>query len=223
MKKTGILKYDKTLVLSESDIVNLSNILNFYCTELSYKATTCGETSIAFESIQELLSYDNFKKGKIKTLKILGFNQHYRIFDLNLYGQRNSAPFVECEYSFKNADDEINFSAKLKTFFEKTTEAYYQYIISTFSIFFALIFGLIYLIKINWPPSTSFLLSGLFDILIIYYLIERKILKFLFPSITFLWGEEIKKHAARVSIRKNLFWCVIVAVIISIAVTKIPF
>lgn len=221
MKKTSILKYDKTLVLSESDIINLSNILGCYCTELNYRATTYDETSIAFESIQELLSYDNFKKGKIKTLRISGFNQHHRIFELTFYGQRSSAPYVECEYSFKNTDDEISFTTKLNSFFEKTTEAYYQYMISTLSVLFALIGVLIYIVKINWPPSNFLVLATTFDILMAYYLIDRKLLKFLFPSITFLWGEEIKKHSKRTDLRKQLFWGVIITVIISIFVTKV--
>ena len=208
MVTNGIFKFEKNIVLDESTLSELHNILLNYCTVIKYRATTQDSKALEFESCDELLAYDNFKKSKITELEITGYSEHKRIFSLDCYGKRHASPHIECRYSFTDPNSETLFISHLKKFFEKRVECYNHHLFTSILIAVVLVTSSLYLIiKHNMTDSSIFTLALLG--VIAYYLIENKILKALFPPIVFRWGEEIKAHKSRTALRNNLFWVVI--------------
>lgn len=209
MVTKGIFKFDKNTVLDESTIKELHNLLLKYCSEIKYEANTKDGKSHEFESCDELLSYGNFKNEKIVELEATGYNGYKRVFTLDFYGKRHSAPYIECRYNLADPDTETLFLANLTKFFDKRVECYNHHLISSLIIGGALFVGSLYLVlKYNMGTSAMWAL-GLFEV-IAYYLIENKILKALFPPVVFCWGCETKAHHSRTSLRNNLFWTIIV-------------
>lgn len=215
MVTKGIFKFDKNTVLDKSTIKELHGLLHKYCSEIRYEAKTKGGKSHEFESCDELLSYDNFKNEKIVELEATGYNGYRRVFTLDFYGRRHSAPYIECRYNLADQDTETIFLANLTKFFEKRVECYNHHLISSLIIGAALFIGSLYLVlKYNMGTSAMCAL-GLFEV-IAYYLIENEILKALFPPIVFCWGYEKKVHHSRTTLRNNLFWTIIIGFVLSI-------
>jgi len=212
MKKRGKFKYDKNIVLDKDSFMELEAFLRKYCISVKYDVTTWNEDSIEFDTNEELFKHDNFKKGKIKELELSGYNRHDRIFTLKLLGKRHSAPYVECKYSFDNVDTETSFIAGLTRFFDKNTECYHQHLITSLLIALALLAGSCYFSFRYELIHTGAMWAVMFFTVLLYYFVENKILKYLFPPVVFLWGMEIKKHKTRTAVRNNIFWCIFVAI-----------
>ncbi len=209
MVTKGIFKFDKNTVLDQSTIKELHDLLLKYCSVVKYEAKTKNGKCHEFVSCDELLSYDNFKKERIVELEVTGYNGH-RVFTLDFYGERHSAPYIECRYRLSDPNTETLFLNDLTKFFEKREECNNHHLVSSVTIGAALFIGAFYLVlKYNLGTSAMWALA-LFEV-ITYYLIENKILKALFPPVVFCWGNETKVHHSRTTLRSNLFWAVIVS------------
>ncbi len=215
MVTKGTFKFDKNTVLDESTIKELHCLLLKYCSEIKYEAKTKDGKSHELESCIELLSHDNFKGNKIVELKVTGGIRYKRVFTLNIYGNRYSAPYIECDYEFADPDTETVFLENLKKLFEKKVECYNHHLVSSIIIVAALFAGYSYLVLKNNMEISAVWTLAFFEV-ITYYLIENKILKVLFPPVVFCWGNEIKVHNSRKSLRNYLFWTVIVGVALSV-------
>ncbi|MBR3297929.1 MAG: hypothetical protein IKI64_01865 [Clostridia bacterium] len=219
------LSFKKRLVLSPDRINELDSILKKYCDEIQYSATTDNATSLTFENREELLSYDNYMNGRIKSLNIACSSSDYStsidIIVAPRFTLKNET--ASCSYKFDNNDKERLFVDAWKTLMEKSAEYQASYMISKAFVF---IFGLclslyltiVLLNNAEWHsgaylPLTAFIMNTFLKRL--YQ--NSSLLNRVFPPAVFPWGEENKRHSKRIAWRSNLFWAAIVPTLISIA------
>ena len=232
MKLEGKFDYKKALILTPNRIQELESIFLKYCTSVSYDATTVADTEISFSSFDELLNYDNFQDRKIKELTVTGRQGRDRVvsclfgtvgFTL-LWGYDETCI---CRYSVLTVDIETTIRSDILTFLKKITAP--AWIAGKFRFF-----GLLGCISLYAAPFLLFFgkntvkdidaTSAIICILCSYCLIkslkliDKHILAKFFPPVVFLWGEEQVQYEKYDKTRKNIFWCVIVAIIVGIIV-----
>ena len=216
MKKRSIFKFSKNIIIDKQGFNELVSILQDYCDYVNYYIVTKNDDKIEFDNKEELLEYDNYKDGRIKNLELLGYKKREKNFCLNMYGKRHTPPYIECDYSFRDIDQETCFVKRLKIFFNKNVEGYCFHLTLSILIAIILVISSIYYLCIKYvSTSTEIMWAAAFWVIFIYYLIENKLLKYFFPPITFAWGEEIKRYKKRSELKKNIFWCVIVALFVT--------
>lgn len=215
MVKKGTFTFNKNIVLDETSIRDLNSLLSDFCSRIEYQVITKNNDNIVFNSLEELLLYDNFKKGKIKKLEFVGKINSIIVFVLNLHSKRHSPPYVIGTYSFNNLNMETLFISSLNKFFEKRVECYYHHCVSSIVLGLSMFIGSFYLILRNELFDYTSMISIAFYLVLIYTFIENIVLKYLFPPVVFLWGKELDVHKTRTDIRKNIVWVIIVPTIMA--------
>ena len=232
MTLDGRFEYKRALVLTPERIKELETIFRKYCERVFYEATTVAETDISFVSVDELLNYDNFQNRKLKSLTVTGRNGIDRIVTCTFVPD-NIKIFVGygetciCRYTVSTVDAETTLKADILTFLKKVTASFW--LIGKFRLF-----GLLGCVSLYIFPSlllfgrvsdaewsfSRFILSLLlgYGLVAIIRLVDRCVLEKLFPSIVFLWGEETEYYEKCDRMRKNIYWCVIVAIVVGIVV-----
>lgn len=232
MTLDGRFEYKRALVLTPERIKELETICKKYCERVLYEATTVAETDISFASVDELLNYDNFQNRKLKSLTVTGRSGIERIITCT-FSPDNINIFVGygetciCRYTVSTVDTEITLKADILTFLKKSTASFWM-------IGKVRLFGLLGCVSLYIFPSLLFwgrvsdlessfsriilsLLLG-YGLVTIIRLVDRCVLEKLFPPIVFLWGEETEYYEECDRMRKNIFWCVIVAIVVGIVV-----
>lgn len=232
MKLEGRFEYKKALILTPERVRELETILLKYCNNVSYVATTLVDTDISFESVDELFGYDNFQTRRIKSLTVTGREGFERIVSCTF--DANSLKFFVgygttcmCRYTVSTIDMETALRTDILIFLKKVTPAFWLIgkfrffgllgFISLYAFPFLLFFGRTD--SIEWPLY-KFILPLLFGLGVveILRLVDHCVLEKLFPPIVFLWGEEKGYYEKCDRMRKNTFWCVIVAIIVGVVV-----
>lgn len=233
MTLKGRFEYEKALVLTPERIRELEKIFLEYCKNISYKATTVTDTEIIFSSVDELLDYDNYYSRRIKSLTVTGKDGLDEIVSC-IFGADGLEVFSGysktciCKYTTSTVEMEKSLRDRILEFLKKSTAQYW--LIGKIRIFGILTFasgialGYIWLggthsdSEINIPVSiflgTIIIACALLSLV---RLIDRHGLKKIFPAVAFAWGEEAKSYERFERIRHNLFWAVIVAIIVGIA------
>ena len=219
------LSFKKRLVLSPDRINELDATLKKHCDKVQYSATTDTETSLTFENLDELLEYDNYKNGRIKSLKITCTSSDYSTsIDIIIAPQFTlKHETAICSYEFDNNDKERLFVDAWKTLMAKSAEYQVSYMISKSIIFvfllcLSLFLTIVLLSNAQWRtiahlPIVALIMSVFFRRLAP----NISLLNRVFPPAVFPWGEERNRHLKRIAWRSNLFWAAIVPTVISIA------
>lgn len=79
----GCLKYYKALFFSSERMRELHSLLLSYCERIIYETETFNQRSIRFDSIDEMLSYDNYDKMRLKEIVIYGYSKNAQVFALH--------------------------------------------------------------------------------------------------------------------------------------------
>ena len=228
----GKMGYKRALILDSDKISELEVILKQFVSKIEYEVETQQGTSIEFAGKDELLNYDNFGKKKIKTLTVSGYNDYKRIiclefgsvFSLNLFRRYGSV--FEGKYKLSTVNEEAGFQKQINDWLNKSTASYW--LVGKFSLFRTL-FYLCALItfynavnnaepaKLNLSISHFILLVFISFVLVwLTYAFDKYIMESLFPSISFLWGEEVKRQKKMTLRRSNVFWAVIIALVVGV-------
>lgn len=85
----GCLKYYKALFFSSERMRELHSLLLSYCERIIYETETFNQRSIRFDSIDEMLSYDNYDKMRLKEIVIYGYSKNTQVFRLTLSASRS--------------------------------------------------------------------------------------------------------------------------------------
>lgn len=228
----GRFEYKKALILTSERIRELETILLKYCERVTYEATTVAETEVSFVSVDELLSYDNFQNRKLKSLTVNGRNGIDRTVTC-MFAPDNVRFFVGygetciCRYTVSTVDTETTLKSEILTFLKKVTASFW--LIGKFRLFgllgcislyifpSLLLFGGIRSTEWSFAMLIPSLLLG-YGLVAITRLLDRYVLERLFPPIVFLWGEEAEYYEKCDGMRKNIFWCIIVAIVVGIVV-----
>lgn len=225
MKKKSEIKFYEHILLNNSRLSELNIILMKYSDSISYNVETKDKSKIQFSSLDELLGYDNFNKGRITSLTIYCFNKTIMSHSIVVHIPSSvGKETVTVEYEFASVDEESTFSAEIRKLIEKSTEYSKIYQISNWILCIALL-GLGFTqIVFEYKANPSYeLLSKAFFIYeggatFLYWLLSHQILDRLFPRIVFLLGEEVGQYERLKKMREFLFGLIISGLIIGLIV-----
>ena len=239
----GKFKYNRALTLTPERMKELERIILKYCSNIQYKAETINESEISFASLDELLDYDNFANGRLKSIEIRGNGETVKSLYLTIDSDTFALGIIWCgrtgysHYVVGTTDIETNLKNDLQLFFQKATSPYW--LIAKFRLYrlMALLSGICfaYLLLFGGESGyTRFDLLSLRSIIIIVVsiiialgliklckVIDDHFLARLFPPVSFVWGEEKFQQEKYNRWRNNLFWGVIIAIIVGIITTFI--
>ncbi|BCN32087.1 hypothetical protein [Anaeromicropila herbilytica] len=233
----GRIKYKNALIVNKELLQNMDRILSKYYDNICYNTTLRNGDIIDYDSLEELVSYDNYGKRKIKNLRMYSLANFSIDFDLNGLSIHSYSSTVLGNYSIKNYDDSIIIENKLLEEIKKYKQPWYCTLFSKISIVYFLIFltfliVLANLITLANHNSTKDNMSiseyvnvtfiGTAIILGVSYFCSR-IRDALFPPLIFYWGHEIEKYNELKGIRTQIFWGVIIASMLPIVPSLIKF
>lgn len=236
MKISGLCKNHKTIKLTPENLNQLESNLLKYCSSIEYSCTTINGNDIQFDSLNELLNYDNYGKSSIKSLLLLGYRQYHRVIRIDFETKDvyflNYNTSCECSYECDSTESEILLVKMLRDFFNKHKTSYWVIgKFSLFSLYFLFSLSLLVFLYIKDKSifdRTEFVLSEVIPIFVaicigefLLWQIDKKVLLKILKPTVFYWGEEVKAYDKYSKLRSNLFWCVLIAIAVGIAVAYI--
>ena len=228
MKRTKSFRYFKDVYLDTNRMNELYSLLIKHCDDLAIEVKTVDNSSIVFDSYDELMAYDNFKKNRIKRLVMRGYSKGVglnSIIDITFTTEYPLLSTVDYTCNFRSSEDEAVFLSDMQYFLEKSKRSRLPLIFVNV-LFIALLSVILFIIiRTFWPDITGNLCfaGGLSIVLgIIYGLAFSDFVwsKF-FPPVSFAWGEAVTYYNQLAKIRSNIFWGIIVTFIIGIIVNII--
>ena len=198
---------------------NIDELLREYFEKPKYSAQLINGDEVEFESVSELISYDNFSNRAIKTMRIgFGIGNYIRIEPSMAFinGYKST---LEMDFEVENNDksEEIMYTAASKF---------------TLMHICILLGGLSFISNLNvlithktddGTMSNSTIVAAVTVGVVIMLLISAAlswIIKQYFPAIVFYLGENIKSVEKKSKTKSNIFWCIIVAGIVSAIVSS---
>ena len=230
-------KYNKSLIIDKESLIELNNLYTEIGTTAEYTILTENNIHYNFDNLDELLQY-NFS-DPIRELKIsrhdytrkanldIEFKVDY-ISIFTVYG-------TICEISYSTADENIDILLKEKIlqFYKKNKT--YNWIIGKFGIYcylaiIILLIGCFLLLKdlinhtsISLPITMSIFIYWIISI-IAFNLIRKLdivICKKIFNPIVYYIGKQKEKWDKVQKNKSNVFWGVIIAIVVGIVTTAI--
>ena len=231
MMLEGWFEYKKALILTPERINELEKILLKYSESVSYEGKTVANTAISFTSMDELLIYDNLRNRKLKSLTVIGKrNKYERVVtcEFEAGGLGILVGYDEtcvCSYNVSNVDIETTLREDIQTFLKKITARYWLFgKFRIVGLMMALCLLLVsYILNVGVKRSGNldvkvFLFTTIAGILIARgaIMIDRYVIRELFPPLSFLWGEAVDQGKRMEVWRSNLFWVIIVGILLAI-------
>lgn len=230
----GRFHYSKSLVLPADRLSGLAEILGRYCDRIRYEAVTVNNLNIAFQSKEELLSYDNYGKKRVKELVISGYHGLSRVFRFELLSEKEWFSLLgywktaKCSYSFSDMKDADHFQSDVMSLLHKATPSYWwvgklsvwgiMWLSSLLSTTYNLFAGKS--LEYHGSAGVFFLVLILvIAVMVLFAAVDRFLIGSLFPPITFAWGEELRRAQKYSNLRSNIFWCVIIAILVGLVTT----
>lgn len=230
MIKNRLYTYRKRIVLTIDRMQELRNLLLKHGDSIRYSVITSNNANIIFDSFDELCGFSNFGEDKISSLNLScqNKNDYHSSIDIDFISEHFIyTDSVRCKYCFSSVDSESVLVNDLEKLLEKTAIFDKQYSICKYvSCVLFLLIGL-YLIlfpingtpiykAVSWPMLVAILFIFEFMARGLHFLFVKHFLNRLYPKVIFAWGEESKSYKRLENLRSNLFWGVIVALIISL-------
>lgn len=236
MKLYDKFGYKKAITVDEKVLIELDECIRKYFSSPQYKAQLLDGSSIVFESLEELLAYDNVGKKSFMYLNVdFGYSNSLE-FKPSISWVHSYGYSVSAEYVTKEKNDSILFKEELYKIMEKGKRSRFYTFITKVSMFYFLcivaglgigLFGTLFLLGVNTTSSTVVTMDTInmwcvsaFLILLISYILSS-IRKRIFPVISFKLGDGIKVVERLNDLRSKCFWGVIVAGIVSVITGKI--
>ena len=237
MTISGRIKKKKAITITPERLKSLCEIILKHCERLEFSGETYSKTTITFDNLDELLNYDNFKPRRLIGLEITGYINHSRkisieIGDLNFSPVTNYGSTIRCSYNFPTTDEETIFKSDMDIWFEKAKSSYW--LLGKFSFNGALFLPSITItfirfclgLKVDIDTSNVSLLLAVIivsiltvAIIFLFKYIDAYFLGNLFPAIVFNWGEETNRFEKWQKYRSNIFWGIIMAIIVGLVTT----
>lgn len=235
---SGSIARKKAITITPERLRQLHALIAKYCERVEFTAETVADTRISFESIDELLSYDNFKPRRIKMLEVTGYNQYSRVIttyigDWKILSIFNYGTTIRCDYQLTSVDAERLFLSAFEDWYKMSIARYW--LLGKFSLngvllipgaffwFLRLVCGGSPLIEIDFGNYTllaalAILTLGAFVVIKIINYIDVFFFANLFPAVAFLWGEEEGRYKRWDALRINLLWGIVIATLVGLLV-----
>ena len=232
MKVNGSIDYKNSTTLNENQIREIDAIVNEYLGTPEYSAELISGDKITFDNLEELLHFDNFENRKIEKIIIrVDYGTYIYIdCDSKIYP-------VHGDYGISSVDKSDEFKRKIISVLNKgKRNKIYEFFAMSYyiGVFFSIWVTItIYSFLMSNPSELKKLPNGvsylivmicaLFGILL-FYLLEKinKWIKSLFPRLVLYIGEEKEKENKREKLRGNIFWVIVVGLLVSISGGLLP-
>lgn len=228
----GKIKFKDAIIVDEKLLCELEEIILTFYKEINYSCILSSDDSIDFESLEELLNYENTKMRKIERLKISFGHFNEIVFKPTISAFCSYKYTVEGTFKTEDNNNSILFPKKIQDALEKNKQSKWYTIITKISLmhFMSLLFGasigssvsLLYTKGINISQETGYIpsivnLGIAFGILcILFAIIFSKCRNILLPPIAFKIGEQIKEIEKGRDLFSKIVWGVVVAFLISL-------
>lgn len=231
---SGKIKRKKAVTILPERLKSLCVIILKHCERLEFSAETYAKTSICFDSIDELLEYDNFKPRRIISVGIDGYIGYSRVLsvqigDLNFSPVVNYGSTVRCDYKLPSVDAETIFKTDFETWYKKVTSSHWLLGKFSFNGLFFVPSAFITLIRFLSGVDVGIdltngliigalvvVIASVFALIHILKLLDVHLLGNLFPAVAFLWGEETQRNEKWEKFRSNLLWGVLLALLLGL-------
>lgn len=231
------LKYNKSLKIDKEALKELDNLYSEIGTQAEYSIVTEDNIHYTFDNLEELLQYDF--SNEIKVLKI-GRHDYMKKANLDIEFKVDYisiftvySTIVEISYSTSDENIDILLKEKISQFYKKY--ATHNWIIGKFGIYcylsiLILIIAAIVLVvdfinnnSISIPISMGVIIYCIISWIGLFLIrrFDTFICKKLFKPIIYYIGKEKDKSDKVDKIKSNIFWGVIVAIIVGIITTII--
>lgn len=234
MRIHGKIQFKEAIIVDKKLLTDLEAVILSFFKKVIYKCKLCNDDNIEFESLEELLNYQNNKSRKIVSLEIkfdcnkINFGPTFSMYN----GYRCT---VSGEYEVYDSDMSILFSEKVKRVLENGRRSKWYTFLTKISMMHFIIFILAISIgttihsvikegvvgKEVYTINSLNLSMVIVILIIVISVILAKCRNALLPAISFMIGEqiqEIKRNEDRFS---KIFWGILVAFIVSFIVAKI--
>ena len=235
MKVSGKLSYKSAIIVNDVFFQDMDKLISEYFEKPKYSAQLINGDEVEFESVSELISYDNFSNRAIKTMRIgFGIGNYLRIETTfsSINGYRST---MEMEFEVDNNDKSEEIKRKVELICEKHKQSLLYTLASKFTfmhvcfvmMFISFVSNLRVLIihktdSVEMSNSTIVAVCTVATVvLILLNVLLSLLIKKFFPAIVFYLGENIKKIEKNSKLKSNIFWGVIVAGIVSAVVSLI--
>ena len=231
----GSFKYKSAIILTRERVKEIEKTLLKDFNDLNCYVITYSKDTVRFDTIDELLDYDNFGEWKIKSLHIDGTKpggQKIEIYfraEMGLLVSFSST--IEISYTVSDLKEIVALKEQALLIFKKCKAPYN--LISKFALYSVIcIISIVSAIfTLSLPDvqiaTLAFNVKSIVVMMLTGIIAGFLIIKFptgwgkLFPPIVYYWGEEIGVSDRRNQLRTNIFWGVFVALIIGVITTYI--
>lgn len=227
--------FKKAIIVTEASLRKLDKMLREHYKGIGYHAYVKDYTNVHFETLDELVEFDNYKRNKLEEIKIVAGNSDYAN-DLEIEIGNIDWAFpglfyistIRCRYDTKDSGFDVVISKKLDDCFNSMTAWYW--LLNKFHF----LISVPILVLVGWYTYKA--LGGT-------YVLPEKIdtvgkslgfigflgllvlavfgLQWMFPIKLFNLGLETKRIKRMESTRKFVFVAVILTIILGVIVNKI--
>lgn len=224
----GKIEFAKALAVDEKLLKELESVLSEYYDDITYNVWLINGNRVRFESLEELIDYDNFEERRISRLMITMEYTNEIIFDTTISPINSYKNTVVVTYCMNDSDKSHIFNKKVKSILEKHKRTTSYTAFTKISTIYFCIAGLIassisyiysWATGIATETTTltySVIVNGtIFSVIVlifIFWILSKARIK-IAPPITFKIGCEIKEDEKREKLRGNILWGVIIATI----------
>lgn len=231
----GNIKFKEAIIVDEKMLKELEEVIEEFFEDITYKCVLCNDDKIKFDSLQELLSYENIKTRSIKKM-IVSFDKCNEIVFEIIGSIINSYKYtIQGSYKVDDSNKSILFSEKIDSIFKRHRRNKWYTILSKISFmhFWLLFFGISLVssmrsiveqgIEQGYIYTTNAVNLSIIAALLIcgIWVLILKFRDILFFPISFMIGEQIDIIKKREDIASKIFWGIIIAFIVSFIVAKI--
>lgn len=237
MNISGKIEKRKAIAVDEASLKNLYDIVLQYSENVKFEGTTVSDSTnatIQFNDIDELLAYENNKWRRLLGLKIYGNVRSTQTIVVDIrentlaLSLMNYEKTFEFSYHVDSIESETILKRRVEEWFEKVKCNYWR--IGKLSLFRVLI--ILFLIfsclplpspKTDTVPQTNYIIMmmaaiGGFCVLVLIgvlaNMVDKYVLKNLYPPVAFLWGDEIRRYEEWAKWRSQILWGIFVAPIL---------
>lgn len=231
----GRMQYKSAIVVNDVFFRDLDRMLEEYFEKPRYSADLLNGDNIEFDSVSEVMDYDNFSSRAISTIRIsygIGNYIYIRPTISFINGYKST---IEMSFEIDSSDKCEEIKRKAKIIFDK----HKQSTLYTMASKFAMMHICILLLALSFISNLHVLLApknqvfeignstlvaiwtvGTILLLLVGYGISWLVNK-CFPAIIFYLGENIKNVEKSSKLKSNIFWCVIVTAFVSALISLI--
>lgn len=235
MRVNGRLKYDSAIIVNDIFFRDLDNLLIEYFEMPKYSADLVNGDNIEFDSVLELINYDNFADRSISSVRISFGIGNYIFLKPTIAFVNGYKSTIEMYFEIDNNDKCEEVKRKVRLIFEKHKQSMLYTIASKFTMmhicivlltlsFFSNLHVLIapknQIVGLSAQTVVAVCTVGTILLLLVGYGISW-IIKKCFPAIIFYLGENIKNIEKNSRFKSNIFWGVFVAAFVSAMVALI--